>query len=414
VSENLSEKVMMFQVGAREHYAVARAFHELGVLDWLVTDFWLPPGKLASAAPLSMRGRWHEALREARIKAFNRQCLLFESRSRLTDQKGWAQMMDRNRWFQGRAVKWLEKQLPLNGQHPPVIASYSYAASRLFFAGKRLGCRTIMFQIDPGPAEEDILLGIERKHPELIKMRVVAPREYWSDWKLQCELADIIVVNSEWSRRCLIDADVVATKIRILPLAFEKEAGPDSGQPKDYPGQFSAERPLKVLFLGQVNLRKGMGEIFQALRTLRQAPLEIWFAGPEQLIVPEEFRRDPRIKWLGMVPRMRVDEFYREADVFLFPTHSDGFGLTQLEAQDRRLPIIASRFCGSVVRHGVNGLVISEVSGREIARALDWCISHPRELAEMSRNSYVAEEFRPAALKSSIRTLLDELATLPQ
>jgi hypothetical protein len=32
----------------------------------------------------------------------------------------------------------------------------------------------------------------------------------------------------------------------------------------------------------------------------------------------------------------------------------------------------------------------------------------------MSRNSYVAEEFRPAALKSSIRALLDELATLPQ
>ena len=31
--------MMMFQVGAREHYAVARAFHELGALDWLVTDF---------------------------------------------------------------------------------------------------------------------------------------------------------------------------------------------------------------------------------------------------------------------------------------------------------------------------------------------------------------------------------------
>lgn len=404
----------MFQVGAREHYAVARAFHELGVLDWLVTDFWLPPGRLASAAPLSMRGRWHEALREARVKSFNRQCLLFESRARLTDQKGWLQMMDRNRWFQTSAVKWLEKQLPLSDQTPPIIASYSYAASRLFFAGKRLGCRTIMFQIDPGPAEEDILLGIERKHPELIKMRVVAPREYWSDWKLQCELADIIVVNSEWSRRCLMDADVEASKIRILPLAYETEAHKDAAEPKEYPKEFTPERPLRVLFLGQVNLRKGMGEIFQTLRSLHNAPLEIWFAGPEQLTVPEEFRRDPRIKWLGMVPRMRVDEFYRTADVFLFPTHSDGFGLTQLEAQDWRLPIIASRFCGSVVRHGVNGLVISEVSEREITRALQWCLAHPAELAEMSRNSYVAEEFRPTALKSSIRKLLGELATLPQ
>ncbi len=407
--EKNSGGVLMFQVGAREHYAVARAFHELGVLDRLVTDFWWPPGLLASTAPLSLRGRWHENLRDAHIKSFNQQCLLFESRSRLTDQRGWRQMMDRNRWFQTRAVRWLEKHLSNDGQTPPIIASYSYAASRLFFAGKRLGCRTIMFQIDPGPAEEDILLRIEQKYPELIKMRVVAPREYWSDWKLQCELADIIVVNSEWSRKCLMDADVEAAKIRIVPLAFESDENTRAVGTKQYPQAFSPDRPLRVLFLGQVNLRKGMGEIFQSLRTLRNAPLEIWFAGPEQLIVPEEFRQDPRIKWLGTVPRMRAHEFYRDADVFLFPTHSDGFGLTQLEAQNSGLPVIASRFCGSVVRHGINGLVIPDVSAVEITRALQWCLAHPAGLAEMSRHSFVETQFQPAELKSSMRKLLDEL-----
>ncbi len=401
--------VMMFQVGAREHYAVARAFHELGALDWLVTDFWWPPGKIASKAPLSLRGRWHGALQDARVKSFNQQSLLFESRSRLMEQPGWQQMMERNRWFQTRAVKWLEKQLRKDTSSPPIIASYSYAASRLFFAGKRLGYRTIMFQIDPGPAEEDILLGIEKMHPELIKMRVVAPKEYWSDWKLQCELADVIVVNSEWSRSCLIKADVEEAKIRILPLAFESDTGEEAAAAKQYPEAFTPERPLRVLFLGQVNLRKGMGEIFQTLRTLRQAPLEIWFAGPEQLTVPEEFRHDPKIKWLGMVPRMRVHEFYRDADVFLFPTHSDGFGLTQLEAQNRKLPVIASRYCGSVVKDGINGLVIKEVTSGEITRVLRWCLAHPRGLEEMSRHSGVAAEFQPAALKSSIQNLLGEL-----
>jgi glycosyltransferase involved in cell wall biosynthesis len=412
--EGQTRNVMMFQVGAREHYAVARAFHELGALDWLVTDFWWPPGRLASTAPLSLRGRWHEALREARVKSFNQQSLLFESRSRLMEQRGWQQMMERNRWFQTRAVKWLEKHLHKGGRKLPIIASYSYAASRLFFAGKRLGYRTIMFQIDPGPAEEDILLGIEKMHPELIKMRVVAPKEYWSDWKLQCELADIIVVNSEWSRSCLMKADVESEKIRILPLAFESGGAGDAAAERQYPEAFSAQRPLRVLFLGQVNLRKGMGEIFQSLRTLGDAPLEIWFAGPEQLVVPDEFRHNPKIKWLGMVPRMRVHEFYRDADVFLFPTHSDGFGLTQLEAQNRKLPVIASRYCGSVVRDGVNGLVIQEVTSSEITRALQWCLAHPRGLEEMSRNSGVAKEFQPAALKTSIQGLLEELDLIAQ
>lgn len=405
-SSGNAAKVIMFQVGAREHYAVARAFHELGMLECLVTDFWWPPGKIASTAPLSLRGRWHESLRKARVKAFNRQCLLFESRSRLMDKKGWAQMMDRNRWFQNRAVKWLEKRLVGREQAPPVIASYSYAASRLFFAGKRLGCRTIMFQIDPGPAEENILLGIEQKYPELIKMRVVAPREYWSDWKLQCELADTIVVNSEWSRKCLLDADVEDSKIRVLPLAYEGHA--EHHGAKSYPAQFSANRPLRVLFLGQVNLRKGMGEIFQALRTLREAPLEMWIAGNEQLLVPEDVRQDPRVKWLGQIPRMKVHQFYKDADVFLFPSHSDGFGLTQLEAQASGLPVIASKFCGEVVRDGVNGLVIEDVSPEEIVRALRWCLEHPAKLATLAKNSRLEPEYEFPALQAQIGKVVEE------
>jgi glycosyltransferase involved in cell wall biosynthesis len=49
-----------------------------------------------------------------------------------------------------------------------------------------------------------------------------------------------------------------------------------------------------------------------------------------------------------------TDAFYERADLFLFPTLSDGFGLTNLEAQAWSLPIVASRFCGEVVRDGVN------------------------------------------------------------
>jgi glycosyltransferase involved in cell wall biosynthesis len=412
MNQDSPARVFMFQVGAREHYAVARAFHQLGVLDWLVTDFWWPPGRLASAAPLAMRGRWHEELRDARVKSFNKQCLLFESRTRLLDQQGWTQMMNRNRWFQSQAVRWLEQQLHRNDPNPPIVASYSYAASRLFFAAKRLGYRTIMFQIDPGPAEENILLGIEQKHPELIKMRVVAPREYWSDWKLQCELADLIVVNSEWSRSCLMDAEVESSKIRVLPLAYEGHAGEKMAKTHVYPAAFTPERPLRALFLGQVNLRKGMGEIIHAVKELANDPVEFWIAGPEQILVPDELRNHPRIKWLGTVPRMKVDEFYGSADVFLFPTHSDGFGLTQLEAQERGLPIIASRYCGSVVHEGVNGLIMQEVTTSEIVRTLRWCIAHPADLEQMSRQSRVERDFQFETLKEGIKRLMAELTPM--
>ena len=74
--------------------------------------------------------------------------------------------------------------------------------------------------------------------------------------------------------------------------------------------------------------------------------------------IPERFRDASGVHWHG--PRGETAaRFYREADVFLFPTLSDGFGLTQLEAQAWRLPVIASRFCGDVVQDGVNGLLLA-------------------------------------------------------
>ena len=68
-----------------------------------------------------------------------------------------------------------------------------------------------------------------------------------------------------------------------------------------------------------------------------------------QIAVPADLRDHPQVRWAGTVSREDTARYYRDADVFLFPTYSDGFGLTQLEAQAWKLPIIASVFCGAVV-----------------------------------------------------------------
>ena len=95
---------------------------------------------------------------------------------------------------------------------------------------------------------------------------------------------------------------------------------------------------LRVTRLLQ-QLRKGIGPLLDAVRTLRGEPIEFLFVGPIQI---SSIRRTCKMnaKCGGLVPTpSRVGEFYRDADVFVFPTFSDGFGLTQLEAQAWKLPI---------------------------------------------------------------------------
>ena len=56
---------------------------------------------------------------------------------------------------------------------------------------------------------------------------------------------------------------------------------------------------------------------------------------------------------------------------------SDGFAITQLEAQAYRLPVIASKFCGKVVENGFDGIVLDEPSAASIAAAVRDCIASP-------------------------------------
>src|SRR5262249_45696942 len=202
----------------------------------------------------------------------------------------------------------------------------------------------------------------------------------------------------------LMSAGISADKIRIIPLAFEP--GNDAGSfPRDYPGVFTNDRPLRVLFLGQINLRKGVKQLLDATRLLEKEPVEFWFVGPQQIAVPADLKDHPRLKWFGAISRTNVDRFYRDADVFILPTLSDGFGLTQLEAQSWKLPVIASRFCGTVIEHGRNGFVLEEVSAETIATALKDLLHAPERLVEMSQQSYVRDEFSLQSLASSLSQL---------
>ena len=79
--------------------------------------------------------------------------------------------------------------------------------------------------------------------------------------------------------------------------------------------------------------------------------------------------------------------------MFLFPTFSDGFGLTQLEAQAWKLPVITTPFCGEVVEYGRNGWILPEITPLSIAKTLRECLRDPSRLQAASDLSGVDERF---------------------
>ena len=372
------------QLGAREHYATPRALQRRGALRAVVTDAWASPGSAWTRLPGDSGARLSERyaadLAATDVRDFTASLVAHEASWRLRGITGWPQTIARNKWFQQKAAETVAAMAADN----MVVFAHSYAALEIFRSAKQRGIRTVLGQIDPGEAHLRTVRKVAECWPEFGPPGDEPPSEYFAHWREECRLADRIVVNSEWSRDSLGRAGIEVAKTRIVPLPFESE--PDVTFSRTYPKAFTPQRRLRVLFVGSVAGFKGVPSLLGALDHLGDAPVDMHFVGPITTTIPGRFNADPRIHFAGAVSRSAVMDHYRHADVLVFPSHSDGFGMAQVEARGWRLPIIASRSCGRIVEDGVDGRLLPEVSDRAIAAALREALQ-PGVLERWSRAS---------------------------
>lgn len=394
------------QLGAREHYAVPRAVHRLGRLRLMITDAWVTPNAALGLLPgeLSRRlsERWHSDLESATVRDLTFGLVKHEIESRLFGRGGWDGLIARNEWFQEGAVAVLSD---LDG--PPeqtVLFAHSYSALRILRLAKARGWTTVLGQIDPGVEHFKIVQRLAEASPDFGSPPPPPPSAYFERWHEECALADHIVVNSEWSREALTRAGVDARRIHILPLAYEE--GGQHSVARSYPDRFTAERPLRLLFVGSVSLVKGVVELIDAMALLGDEPVTLTLVGSPGMPIPESWRSMPSIRLAGAVPRSEMTGFYATHDVLVFPSHSDGFGMAQIEAQGAAMPIIASRHCGSVVADGINGIVLPAVTADAITAAIRSVIAAPSRLGAFSEAARVRAGGGLAALGAGLIELV--------
>jgi len=395
------------QLGAREHYAIPRALQQYGKLAYLITDAWVFPKSPLNLLPrpffVNLRDRFHPDLAQASVYAFTHALIRFELAQRISRTSGWERIIARNCWFQKQTVQSLENITPLLDSYPTLFA-YSYTALEPFRYAKSKGWHTILGQIDAGVVHDQLVLEEHAVYANYQSTWQPAPSYYWDTWKKECSLADQIIVNSTWSSQALQEAGISTSKIYTVPLAYQP---PDKARDfrRKYPSAFSAKRPLRVLFLGKLSLAKGIAPLLEAAKILRDKFIEFLLVGSQSIAIPQQVKMLEQVQWIGAIPRRQTAQYYQLADVFLFPTLSDGFGLVQLEAQAWKLPIIASRFCGEVVKDRVNGLILPEVTGEAIAQTLEFCLNNPGQLQAFAEAATDMSEFSLSQLHHHLQSL---------
>jgi len=381
---------------------VARALASSSKLAALITDAWEKPGSIAARLSPRLGDRYHPDLGAARVEAAGYRHFAREFRGRYMGSRGWHRIMERNAWFEEMAANRL-RALAREGVPCDAVFSYSYAAGAIFRAARALGLHTVLGQIDPGPLEDELVAGLYERDRQSSRYERT-PEPYWERWREEIALSDVVAVNSDWSKKALMHVGVAASKIAVLPLAYEKPRI-EAEAARALPSKFTKDRPLRLLFLGQVTLRKGIGAVLEAVRRMADAPLRLDIVGDVQIDIPASTIDDARVILHGAVQRSAVSKHYGEADLFLFPTHSDGFGLTQLEALAHGLPVLASRNCGEVVAHDVSGFVLDSVTPAAIEHILREILDRPSRLQAWVEQAKIPPQFSMEVLTENLSLL---------
>ncbi len=96
-----------------------------------------------------------------------------------------------------------------------------------------------------------------------------------------------------------------------------------------------------------------------------------------------------RVRFVGVVPRNGLADWYRAADLTVVPSYSESFGLVALESQACGTPVVASDVGGltTAVADGRSGVLVSGHSGRDWGRIIGDLVSAPSRWDELARGA---------------------------
>lgn len=197
------------------------------------------------------------------------------------------------------------------------------------------------------------------------------------------ELADLIVANSEYVRTTFIANGIAASKVVAIPTGCP---------PLDLTGARSGcgTGPLRFVYAGRLSLRKGFHYLIQAWRLADfGSRAELWVAGGSELDMAHEIVPQTNIRYLGRLSADALAEVYRQVDIMVLPTLSEGLSHAVLEALSFGMPVIttAASGAGALVTHGDNGLIVPEADVGALAAAMASAVAGRSGLATMGQLS---------------------------
>jgi glycosyltransferase involved in cell wall biosynthesis len=268
------------------------------------------------------------------------------------------------------------------GRDVRVVYAYEDCAEQLFRAGRDLGLRCVYdLPIAFWKTAQPLLREEAQRYPEWepTLTGVRDSEEKLSRKSLELELAELVICPSRFVMESLPDTVRAAKRCIVAPF------GSPMVDPKSDTAPKNGRRALRVLFAGALTQRKGLADLFAAMKLIKSGAIELVVMG--SALLPIDWYRDQFSDFTYEPPRPHRDvlRLMQTCDVFVLPSIVEGRALVQQEAMACGLPLIATKNAGGddLIIEGETGFLVPIRSPDSLAEKISWCAANRSRISGM-------------------------------
>jgi glycosyltransferase involved in cell wall biosynthesis len=263
------------------------------------------------------------------------------------------------------------------------VYAYEDCAERSFEAARKLGLRRIYdLPIAYWETAQRLLRAEAGRYPDW-EPTLGGTRD--SEEKLarktrELDLAELVICPSTFVLDSLPEKTRLSKKCLVAPF------GSPISEPRAFADEMRKETPVRFLFAGALTQRKGLADLFAAMKLVGGKGAELVVMG--SLVLPMRFYRNEFADFVYEPPRAHsaVLRLMRSCDVLVLPSIVEGRALVQQEAMASGLPLIATRNAGGedLIVEGKTGFLVPPGAPTAIAEKIEWFLENRDQLPAMS------------------------------
>ena len=217
-----------------------------------------------------------------------------------------------------------------------------------------------------------------------------------TEWLLTYEATEVIVNSNYMKNELQRLFGLPYEKINVVPNGVNLNLYNGVEKDYDFRRQYAADNEKIILYVGRLVYEKGIQNLIAAMPKVLNGyhDSKLVIAGRGGMIdeLRDEVRRlgiENKVYFTGYLSLDKVTKMYKCADVAVFPSTYEPFGVVALEGMLSGTPVVVSDVGGlnEIVDHGVNGMKSYAGNPNSIADSILELLFNPGLCEEISKNA---------------------------